>query len=151
VTEIEQLLATDEIRKIKARYCRAIDTQDWDLLSELFTEDAVMDMSATGGTDVTGERIRRSRDEIVKWLSKTLAPGAVALHRGFMDEITFTSATTADAVWAGEWDAWFAPESPLKERHGAGYYYESYRKDNGRWLVSHLRIGSVLREEVLKR
>lgn len=151
MTDAESLLALEEIRKLKYRYCRAIDTADWDLFEQLFTPDAVMDMSATGGSDVTGERIRRSREEIVEWISATLAPGAHALHRGLMGEIELTSDTTADGIWAGEWDAWFAPENPLKERHGAGYYYESYHRVDGRWFISSIRIGDVVHEEVIPR
>lgn len=151
MTDIEKLLAIEEIRKLKYRYCRAIDTADWDLFEELFTPDAVMDLSATGGANVTGDRVRRSRDEIVGFISKTISPGAHALHRGHMGEIEVTSDSTAEAIWAGEWDAWFAPENPLKERHGAGYYYENYEKVDGRWFISKIRIDDVIHEEVIQR
>lgn len=150
MTDVERLLAMEEIKVLKARYCRGIDTHDWKLFEGLFTEDAVMDLSATGGANVTGERIRRSRDEIVKWIQRTVSPGSSALHRGLMGEIELTSDTTADAIWAGEWDAWFAQDSPIKERHGAGYYFESYRKEDGRWLISYIRIGSIVHEEVIE-
>lgn len=151
MTDTEKLLAIEEIRKLKYRYCRAIDTADWSLFTGLFLPDAVMDLSATGGANVTGERIRRSREEIVKFISATIAPGAHALHRGHMGEIEVTSDSTAEAIWAGEWDAWFADDNPLKERHGAGYYYEDYTKVDGQWFISSIKIDNVIHEEVISR
>ena len=32
----------EDIRAVKARYCRFLDTKDWEALGRLFTEDAVL-------------------------------------------------------------------------------------------------------------
>lgn len=37
------------ICELKARYCRLLDTKQWDAWSELFTEDFVLDTSEAGG------------------------------------------------------------------------------------------------------
>lgn len=146
--ELERLSAIEEIRTLKARYCRGIDTHNWELLESLFADDAYMDLSSTKGSDVTGDRRRTGPAEIVKFIRSAVTEGSSAVHRGVMGEISFTSDHTADGIYAGNWDAWFAPDAPLRERHGAGYYYVSYEKRNGRWCIKTLRIGDVVHEEV---
>lgn len=38
-----------EIADLLVRYCEAVDGRDWDALDELFTADAHVDLTATGG------------------------------------------------------------------------------------------------------
>ena len=55
--DIERLVAVEEIRQLKARYFRCMDTKDWAGLTDVFAPDAVMDMSgdfsATSGEVVS--------------------------------------------------------------------------------------------------
>jgi hypothetical protein len=54
-----------EIQQLLARYSRSLDTRDWELYRSVFTADASIDYSASGG--MAGQR-----DEVVEWLRKTL-------------------------------------------------------------------------------
>ena len=54
-----------EIQQLLARYSRSLDTRDWELYRSVFTADAFIDYSASGG--MTGQR-----DEVAEWLRKTL-------------------------------------------------------------------------------
>ena len=54
-----------EIEAVLTRYTRAIDTGQWDRLDEVFTPDAHIDYSATGG-------ITAAYPEIKTWLAKML-------------------------------------------------------------------------------
>jgi hypothetical protein len=54
-----------EIEALLIRYTRAIDTGQWDRLDEVFTPDAHIDYSATGG-------ITAAYPEIKTWLAKML-------------------------------------------------------------------------------
>lgn len=54
-----------EIQDLFARYCHAIDERDWDALDHVFTEDARIDYSETGGAKGTFA-------EIKAWLPKAL-------------------------------------------------------------------------------
>jgi SnoaL-like domain len=54
-----------EIADLLTRYTRAIDEGDWDVLDSVFTADAHIDYSATGGT-VGGY------PEVKRWLARTL-------------------------------------------------------------------------------
>src|SRR6185295_3778452 len=53
-----------------SRYCRAIDTGEWDLLDGIFTADAVLDYTSSGG-------IRGTFAEVKPWLAKVLPLFAV--------------------------------------------------------------------------
>ena len=57
---IETLLAIEELRALKARYFRCVDTKDWAGFAELFAEDALFDIS----DDVPGG-ITHGRDAVV--------------------------------------------------------------------------------------
>jgi len=54
-----------EIQDLLARYSHAIDERDWDALDHIFTQDAVIDYSETGGA-------RGTVTEIKKWLPVAL-------------------------------------------------------------------------------
>jgi hypothetical protein len=64
-----------------ARYCRAIDTGEWDLLDTIFTPDAILDYTSSGG-------IRGAYGEVKPWLAKVLPLFAVRQHYVTNREIT---------------------------------------------------------------
>jgi 3-phenylpropionate/cinnamic acid dioxygenase small subunit len=47
--DLQELIAREQIRDVKARYCRLLDTKDWDGFAALFTEDAILDVSDDTG------------------------------------------------------------------------------------------------------
>jgi 3-phenylpropionate/cinnamic acid dioxygenase small subunit len=47
---IQEISDRLEIQDVLVGYSHAIDTRDWDALDEVFTEDAVVDYTATGGS-----------------------------------------------------------------------------------------------------
>ncbi len=44
----------EEIKKLKARYFRALDAQDWELYASVFAPDVVVDTTRGGGELVRG-------------------------------------------------------------------------------------------------
>ena len=54
-----------EIDDLITRYTRSVDTHDWDRFDTVFTPDATIDYTASGG-------IKGGRDEVRDWLAKTL-------------------------------------------------------------------------------
>ena len=54
-----------DIEALLTRYTRAIDSGDWDRLDEVFTQDAAIDYTATGG-------IKASYAEVKPWLAQML-------------------------------------------------------------------------------
>ncbi len=64
-TELQALADRIAIDDLLTRYTMAVDTFDWDRLDEVFTPDAQIDYTATGGTS-------GSFPEVKKWLAETL-------------------------------------------------------------------------------
>lgn len=45
MTEVEKLLALEDIKTLKARYFRCVDTKDWNGFAAVFAPDAAFDIS----------------------------------------------------------------------------------------------------------
>ncbi len=140
----EKLMAIEEIKILKARYCRFVDDKNWEELFALFTSDAVLDYSSVREKPYT---LKEAREMI----PATLKPGLLTVHQGFMPEIEILSPTQATGIWAME-DRIFGYGSEGDSRtkrfvNGLGRYYETYRREGGRWLIEKLRLTRVWREE----
>ena len=70
---LAQLRDRLEIEDLLTRYCAAIDAKDFDLLDEVFTADATIDYTRSGG-------IRDEFPAVKSWLAKALAPFRVVQH-----------------------------------------------------------------------
>ncbi len=70
---LAQLRDRLEIEDLLTRYCAAIDAKDFDLLDEVFTADATIDYTRSGG-------IRDEYPAVKSWLAKALAPFRVVQH-----------------------------------------------------------------------
>jgi hypothetical protein len=137
----EQLADLEQIKMLKARYFRFTDTKQWDNLREVFTEDAT----------IIGGRVYDGREEFIA--DRPRLQAATTTHHGHMPEITFLSPTKARGVWA-MYDRVEYPDptpqqsyrddngEPLVTRGfvGTGHYEEEYRKDDGVWRISLLRL-----------
>ncbi len=119
----------ESIRKLKARYFRTIDQQDWDGVRELFSPDAWFDTS----TD-TGGAPYRGRDRFVAVLEKHLS-GVVTTHHGHTAEIELTGPNIARGIWAMEDHLWFPAGHPITSMWGTGWYEEQYERNKGRWRI----------------
>ena len=132
----ERLEAIEEIKQLKARYFRCMDTKDWDGFTSVFAPNARMDVSgelgdgaADSGGVTTGNReiaafVRASIDDVT------------TVHHGHMPEIDVTSPTSATGTWAMEDHLWWPDGSPITAMHGYGHYHETYEKVHGRWLIA---------------
>jgi hypothetical protein len=137
MTDIEGLVAIEEIKNLKARYFRCMDTKDWAGFQAVFAPDAIADYTREGG-----DRSRSSATgaaNITKLVKDLVAP-ALTIHHGHMPEIELTSTITARGVWAMEDLIWWPEGSRRKTLHGFGHYHETYEKIDGRWLIKTLRL-----------
>ena len=62
MTEAVNLAAIEEIRSLKARYLRALDTKDWPLLRSLLTNDMIGDFREMPG----GEPDEQHAESVLK-------------------------------------------------------------------------------------
>jgi hypothetical protein len=74
------------------RYCRAIDAGDFDLLDAVFTPDAVVDYTSSGG-------IRGAFPEVKAWLAGALGRFAVRQHFVTNREITVAGDTARSRAY----------------------------------------------------
>ena len=112
------------ICNLKARYCRLLDTKDWDGWKALFTPDCVIDTTASGGS------VTRDRDSFVASVSQSLAEAKTA-HQVHSPEITIDG-DEARAVWAMQ-DRVVWGERGLT---GYGHYHERYRRTADGWQIA---------------
>jgi len=131
----QRLDAIEEIKQLKARYFRCMDTKDWDGLAEVFAPDAVMDMSSEMRDGTTeGEGITRGNRAIAAFVKGAVDP-VTTVHHGHMPEIEILSATEARGIWAMEDKLRWPEGSPIRTMHGYGHYHETYEKVDGAWRI----------------
>ncbi|MBI1179836.1 MAG: nuclear transport factor 2 family protein [Alphaproteobacteria bacterium] len=137
MTDVEKLLAIEEIRQLKARYFRSIDTKDFDNLRTVFAPDAVFDFREALRDPVKGtpEGVAEHEpvaglEEIVAYIRSALT-GAQSAHHGHTPEIEILSDTEARGIHPME-DT--VMNGTLFFR-GYGHYRETYRKVNGHWRI----------------
>ena len=135
--DVATLLEIEAIKQLKARYCRYLDTKDWDAWRGLFSDDFLSDTSLAGG------KVIRGADEFVAFTRKGLRSQAT-VHQVHAPEIELTSPTTASGVWALEDVVRFGPGVNLR---GYGHYTETYQKVDGRWRITSSTL-TRLREDV---
>ena len=129
----------EAIRQLKARYCRFLDTKNYEAWKRLFAEDVVvrLDMAiSSGGADGQTAPPLRGLDEFVPVVLGGVEH-AQTKHHVHTPEITLTSDTTASAIWAMEDLLLFADGGEL---FGAGHYHETYEKRGGEWLITSLHL-----------
>ena len=133
--DIERLIAIEDIRRLKARYFRCMDTKDWDGFRDVFAADAEMDMRAEAGE----AGLVRGAPEIAAFV-RGAVDTVVTAHHGHMPEIDVTSPTTATGVWAMEDVLRWPPGGPMTDMHGCGHYHETYVKGDGGWRIQTLTL-----------
>lgn len=134
-----------EIQRLKARFFRFIDTEQWDALRELLTEDIQIYFEDSRFPVATAPAWNGRED----WLSymTTAHPQKITVHQALAPEIELVDENTATGVWAMSY--WVDDPG----RHGAwrayGHEHDRYvRCPDARWRiasshVTHLRVDDV--------
>jgi hypothetical protein len=153
---IEVIVAIEEIKVLKARYCRAIDTKDTALFRELFTSDAVLDARGSATDPDSGfntspaatSEVLHGREEIVGRVMGAIQ-SKNSVHHAVMPEIEILGPDAARGTWAMR-DHLRMSQGPVSELSGAGYYHDEYCRTGGRWQISRLTL-TRLRVDVVPR
>lgn len=138
LSTLEDLLAIQAIGQLKARYCRFVDTKQWDRLAGLFAPGARLDGfgSAPDGSDPA---------TFVAGIRKRLA-NVVSIHHCHMPEIRLEGPDRARGIWAMMDYLEFPDDQRPAEAPGSrgfvgyGYYEEEYRRIDGTWLLAYMRL-----------
>lgn len=139
---LQQLSDMEEIKVLKHRYFRAIDTGDFAALPALFTADVAC--TYNGGTYKVS---LKGRDAMVEFLSNSFHSGALAMHIGIMPEISVTGDNSATGLWYLQ-DVFIDLE---KDAHtfGTAIYSDAYRREGGVWKIESTYYDRVI--EVLRK
>ena len=129
--QVQVLRDVEDIKRLKARDLRFVDTQDWDAWKrEVLTDDFHHESN--------GE-VLDGRDEAVAAIAESMS-GGVSTHQCHTPEIEITGPDTATGIWSLQ-DVTRLPRdgSGLIFR-GDGHYYEDYVRTDAGWR---LRSNSV--------
>jgi hypothetical protein len=139
MNDLARLVAIEDIKQLKARYYRYLDTHDWENFRALWTPDAVMDMNNPDRILASEDGVYRGPEAITAFAMKAIGR-ATTIDHAFMPEIEILTPTTARAIWAQE-DRVFWPEGyPNKSLHGFGHEHETYEAIDGRWRIKSTQL-----------
>lgn len=133
------------IRRQKAKYCRFVDTKNWDGFSSLFVERPSLHFYAPDG-----ELLYEFNDryEYVRAAS-TFLEGARTIHQVHNDEIDIISDTEIRAIWSMEDYLFLAPGNDRpKSIHGYGHYHETWRLTDGNWCITNIELRRTILETI---
>ncbi len=139
MTDVEKLVAVEEIRRLKARRVRSMDEKDWAGYADCHTADAT---TYTFQSEVGDAAPVTGGEAIARRLASQLE-GRTTVHHVHAPEIEVTSATTATGIWPMEDMLWWEEAGEPHWLHGYGHYHETYEKIDGRWLISSRRLSRI--------
>jgi len=161
LSAVEQLLAIEEIRRVKSRYAYSADHHNWDDFASTFAPDASFDehdfpaprrpgtnepvsktmaayLEAKASTGTQWPVI--GRDAIRAQVANTRLDHTM-VHHVLAPDIDLTSDTTATAVFRFESHHWLPEGEPVQYMHNFGSYHETFvRLEDGHWYIKTLEL-----------
>ncbi len=128
MSDLERLLALEEIKLLKARRDRAVDTKDWDTYLSLHAPDHE--------SKNDGFPHWKSAEEMITNVRQLLGPEKISVHHSHTPEISFLSPTKATGIWAMEDNIFWKQGEEDHWLRGFGFYHETYDKRDGKWLFT---------------
>ncbi|WP_298692831.1 nuclear transport factor 2 family protein [uncultured Sphingomonas sp.] len=132
MSPVETLIALEEIKLLKARRDRAVDSKDWDTYLALHAPDH---QSHNDGFDHW-----KTAAEMIANVKRLLAHTKATVHHSHTPEISFDSATRANGIWAMEDNIFWMQGDEEHWLQGFGFYHETYEKRDGTWLFTSRRL-----------
>ena len=135
IDPITRLIAVEEIKQLKARYFRLMDTKDYVALRSVFADDAVFDAACSLSIEPAADAenwIHTGGDNIAAFIEGAVDP-LRTVHHGHCHEVEVLSESEARGVIAMEDQIWDADGKLFL--HGMGHYHETYRKEGGAWRI----------------
>jgi hypothetical protein len=137
LSDIERLIAVEEIKQLKARRDRALDRKDWATFEALHVP------------DILSERAGRA-----PWISaaeltaniRRMAEGLTTVHHSHTPDIVVRSRDAAEGVWAGEDRSYWKQGEADHWFRESGFYHETYRRLDGAWRIASRRFERIRHE-----
>lgn len=133
---LQQLSDIEEIRQLKHRYFRCIDTGNEAELADVLAEDVTIDYR--GG----GYRVQVSgKADMINFIASSFNSDVIAMHHGHSPEIRFTGPDTAEGTWYLE-DRFISLER-MDDTVGSALYYDKYTRTAAGWKLQHSEYDRV--------
>ncbi len=153
MNRIDELIAIEEIKRLKSAYIRCIDGKQWEQMLQVWAPDATFDVRAGSSVDGASEDAadnKFSRDGFVVGAQNILAmmrdfapAGMVSVHVGYMPDIEIISDTTAKGIWGLEDIVTWASGQPFNSLHGYGHWRDTYERIAGRWTIKTSKVTRI--------
>ena len=125
---MQELYDIEKIKQLKARYFRALDTNDWALFGDCLSDDCKANYS-------DGRLVLDGRDAIVSFMAKHMTgPDLLSMHHGHTPEIEILDSDHASGIWYLQ-DMVMDLKSKT-QMFGAAIYSDEYVRENGDWKIS---------------
>ena len=153
MTESERLGAIEDIKQLKSKYWRGVDSSDGDLVRSILAEDCELDYIGCCTDPSSGQDFMPAMNVVLKgrdsWISDAFKrAGIITVHQGHNSEITVTSETTAEGIWSFTDRFFLPPGNPFTRLTGYGHYHETYEKIGGGWKLKTTRVNRIWVEVV---
>ena len=128
--EVQHLKDIEEIKALKSRYFRALDTQDWDAMEKTLHPEVSTSYS-------NGKLVFHGPKEVTQYFKDNMPPTEITLHQGHNPAITIDSDTEATGMWYLQDNLIFAEGNPYEglQIQGSAIYTDKYEKVDGQWLI----------------
>ncbi len=141
--DLQKLVATEEIKRLKARYWHGVDSKDRVMLGSVFTNPVKIETEKDG----PGGEPKFKTDSVDEFLHHVI-DGATRMqletvHQGQLMDLEFLSDDEAEGLWLLEDRLWAAGDrslAPFREMHGWGRYHERYRKTPLGWRIEAMTL-----------
>lgn len=159
MSDTEELLAIERIKRLKARYWYYMDIKDWAALAMIFTSDAIVDFR--GERDLKpGQPISllppveqalaqgdvatyQGREFIANWYGELLQDW-MTVHHGHAPIIEITGKDSATGIWP----LFDYISDGVRTMKGYGHYNEIYRIEDGEWRIAYLALTRLRKDGV---
>jgi 3-phenylpropionate/cinnamic acid dioxygenase small subunit len=118
------------IQDLLVRYCKAIDTKDWDLLDTVFVPDAQVDYTSSGG-------VAGAYPEVRAWLAQVLPNFPVSQHSVSNFEIAVDGDRATSRVYFYNPMGRPQPDGGVKLFFIGGYYVDELVRTAAGWRIAH--------------
>jgi len=140
LTDLEALVETEKIKKVRVLYSHYFDSNDLDRLADLFTDDCVCEFGVHG-IWVGRTQLRKNYEAVHSDLDKLRTGSYPYLHVTTNHWVELTGPDSAEGrCYLIDWVTQVANVSPLLL---LGVYDDEYRKIDGVWKIHRTRIDFI--------
>jgi hypothetical protein len=126
--QLRRLADRLEIEDLLTRYATALDTKNYALLDEVFSDDGVGDYSAGGG-------FRGTRDELKQWLAMALGVFPICLHHMTNVQVEIDGDEAKSSCYLFNPLGMPAPEGKVEMLKAGGIYRDKLVRTPRGWRI----------------